>query len=129
MAGTDTAPADAQAAADKLRAEADKARAEARTAELGLQRARVDAAIPAPATAGAAGGTAMSEGTGFIAELLAYAQAQRACADIAAIVEHRTPAARVLVVEDRALSSSSWTNRRSWRPNRGRRPIRALRMR
>ncbi|HEY6595513.1 MAG TPA: hypothetical protein VI011_15655 [Asanoa sp.] len=83
-------------------------RAEARTAELGLQRARVEAAIPAPATAGAAGGTAMGEGTGFIAELLAYAQAQRACADIAAIVEHRTPAARVLVVEDRALSSSSW---------------------
>jgi hypothetical protein len=108
VAGTDTAPADAQAAADKLRAEADKARAEARTAELDLQQARVKAAMPAPATKAATGETSMGDGTGFIAELLAYAQAQRACADIAATVEHRAPDARVLVVEDRALSSSSW---------------------
>jgi hypothetical protein len=101
-------PANPLAAADKERAEADKATADARKAEFDLQQAKLKAMFPVPAVKAPEGEVKVGDKVGYVAELVAYAQTQRAGQDIASAFPETVQPQRVLVVENRAMAAAYW---------------------
>ena len=98
---TDQVPLDAEA----KRLQLQQIKAQARSAIAEADRARLQAALPKSTVTPPEGKVAVSEKSGFIAELAAYAVLDKAAEQI---VDSLVDVKRVLIVEDHNLLASDW---------------------